>query len=172
MARTLDQLTSVRLALAEMEEQPEVEVVPEAVVLEEEVLGAWSDGTVGIRGPGLYHSSALVDCRHVGELTIVLRPMVWRRRTVCVAEGSWSEGVRAKVGCRWQARYRDEHSAWRDPAIGDIAAQSEVPSFFGHFKDGDDGIKNGLEGRREQKEVFLCKKWGRNSDKVVLADGS
>lgn len=107
----------------------------------------------------------------LGELTIILRSIIWRRRTVCVGEGSWIEEVWARVGCGWQACYRSEHSAWRNPAIGHIPVQGEVPGFFGHLDGDDESMNKGLKERREQKEVLLYKKWGRNSDEVVLAYG-
>ena len=41
----------------------------------------------------------------LGELTNILRGIIWRWRTVSAAEGPWIEGVVARVRSKRQARY-------------------------------------------------------------------
>lgn len=65
------------------------------------------------------------------------------------AERSWIEGGVARIGSRWQARYRSERSSWRNTAIRHIPAQGNVSGFFGHV-DGDvEGMRKDLKERRE-----------------------
>lgn len=79
----------------------------------------------------------------------MLRRIVRRWRTVCAAEGSWAEGVVARVGCRWQAHYGSGHSAWRYSAVGHIPAQGNVSGFFGHVGGEDEGIEKAFKERGE-----------------------
>ena len=98
--------------------------------------------------------------------------MIWRWRTVSAAKGSWAEGLVARVGSKWQARYRSEHSAWRNAAIRHIPVQGKVSGFFGHVDGDDEGLKGDVREKSEQDEVLLYKKRGRNRKDVLLADGS
>ncbi len=81
----------------------------------------------------------------LGELTIILRGIIWRWRTVSAAEGPWIEDVVARIGSKWQARYRSGHSARRNPTIGHIPAQGNVSGFAGHVDGDDDVIEKDLQ---------------------------
>lgn len=79
-------------------------------------------------------------------ISIMFWCMIWRGRTVSAAQGSWVE--KARVESRWQACYRSEHSAWRNPAIRYIPAQGDVSGLFGHVDGSIEGIDKDLKERR------------------------
>lgn len=82
--------------------------------------------------------------------------MIWRWRTVSAAQGCWVEGIVARV---WQAPYRSEHSAWRNPAIRHIPAYGKVSGFLRHGIGGDERLKKD-SGREENRMEYCCTRSG------------